>query len=228
MQRRNYFTCDTCKVRRETNVNEHLGFSLKPLWREQGRDTIENAIDRAMNGVGEHLEDAGTCPLCGVQKVGYSQSATIDASPEYLRIHLNLIGQKWDSREQKMKLVKNLNPIQVPDILDITQYMTFQPADQGHLPVRYKLVGSNYHAGPNAKSGHYVAGVTGPKERFQKADGPQYFCNDRNIGDWVDAQGRNVLTANPALNPAENTAVKGSRFNTTTLWYVRMNARCKR
>ncbi|CAO2648436.1 Nn.00g077030.m01.CDS01 [Neocucurbitaria sp. VM-36] len=204
VRRRDSITCEACHGRRSLNTNEHFGFMLNP--RLKGPDTIVNAIDRVMNG---HRITDEKCPLCEVDKAQYAETSTIDAAPEYLRVFLSLSIIDEDDNAIKIR-----NHIQIPDILDLTRYMTF-PATQNPWPVRYKLVSSTYHTGATPTSGHYVAGVTGPKEPFKKGPRPQYFCNDDVITDWVDAQQPNVITSNPAIQSNTN-------FDATIIFYERI------
>ncbi|KAJ4369789.1 hypothetical protein N0V83_005553 [Neocucurbitaria cava] len=187
----------------QLSVNEHPGFILNPL--EDRPDTIEAAINRQMNGF---RTTSDLCRACGVKDASYTEMSTIDATPEYLRIQLSLVG--FDDEGT----YKNQNAIGIPDILDLTQYMSNSEAENP-WPVRYKLITATYHAGEDANSGHYVSAVTGPKEKFQKGPAPQYFCVDEDIYDWEGEDYPNVLT----INPAEH---NGMDFDTTMLFYVRI------
>lgn len=161
----------------------------------------------------------------------------IDAAPEYLCVVLQIIGYDAVSGEFN----KNRNPIQVPDILDLTEYMDHE--SDNPLPVRYRLSSAIYHTGDSLLSGHYGAGVTsgrGQRARFQKssykakpasglgtapntserADNLQFFCNDTEITDWnASATVQNKLTINPVDFSDEMDTT--STWDPYTLWYVR-------
>jgi hypothetical protein len=142
---------------------------------------------------------------CNVADVTYNRHYTVDVAPEYLRIHTNLLlNVPVLDKHGKPKMIgtlpitreaKNMNPIQIDNIIDLTGHMTFHDANA--WPVRYKLVSATYHAGPVLKSGHYTAAVTGP--RLQGKPPPErFFCNDRRVGTMTPSAAHpNPITRNP-------------------------------
>lgn len=215
--------CERCKDWREANLQEHLGLRLTPLPGANQTDTIGDAINRVL-----HEEDVISveCPHCGRQNSKTERYWTINASPEYLRIHLNRLTYDDDYNE-----VKNRNSIGIPDILDITRYMKF-PEDEEPWPVRYKLVSATYHSGSELTSGHYAASVTGPKgsdtgptAAFKKEPASQYFCNDDIIQHWSGDAGSNMITTNPVsfkmVSRKKKPFVSGPH-DPTILFYARL------
>jgi hypothetical protein len=186
-------------------------------------DIVQTAVDRAMRGT---FSPGTNCPqdACKIKNVTYKRHYTVDAAPEYVRIHINLLlNVPVLDKHGKPKMIgtlpitgeaKNMNSIQIEDVIDLTGHMTFHGANA--WPVRYKLVSAPYHAGPVLKSGHYIAAVTGPKLQG-KPPPERFFCNDDRIGTMTpSAAHANPITRNPL-----NTAT-GSRFDLYILFYVRI------
>jgi hypothetical protein len=157
------------------------------------------------------------------------RQASIASAPEYLRIFLALfdfrevLDKKGNRRMDKKGLPlytnrKNMNPIAIPDILDLTQYMDGH--DDNTRPVLYKLVSATYHAGQDLHAGHYVSGVTGPRLPKQKSDPPRFWCNDESINLEPSTQ-QNLLTRNPVERDK-------SRYDPYLLWYERMPPKTER
>jgi hypothetical protein len=143
------------------------------------------------------------------------------ATPEYLRVCHNVrlgVGNEAGT--------KNRATIHIPDILDLTRYMTTPPDDPS--PVRYRLVSAVYHRGISLSAGHYAAGVTSGLDGttgIRAADEEnnnrvQFFCNDRVITEWVELTTvANKLTINPLnLSTWSNTQSDSEPY---ILWYVR-------
>jgi hypothetical protein len=108
---------------------------------------------------------------------------------------------------------KNMNPIGIDDILDLTPHMAAQDSTATD-PVRYKLHSVTYHEGEDIHTGHYAAGVTGPKMPGQKVPAPQFFVDDGAVRPWnAGAVRPNALTKNPVVMRG------GARFDAVVLWY---------
>ncbi|RYN37777.1 hypothetical protein AA0112_g4292 [Alternaria arborescens] len=111
-----------------------------------------------------------------------------------------------------VNVVKNTNPISIPDTVDLTAHMDIPTTIQNPYPVRYKLVSATYHSGADFNAGHYAAGVTGPALPF-RAERAQFFCNDAAITNLPPTDAHpNAITENP---------MQGD-FNATTLYYERI------
>ncbi|KAJ4312968.1 hypothetical protein N0V94_007176 [Neodidymelliopsis sp. IMI 364377] len=208
-------TCSACNaVLRETKAEE-FGQRIQPD--STGDDTIEAAFERAlaMNTlVSERIPVADpdpeqstnlVCHECGAQWIDRIATRHISSSPEYMRIHLDLM-----SRETQRK---NRKPIRIPDILDLTPHV--QRVGQNiPAPLRYRLISVVYHSGPGLDRGHYTASVTGPGP----ADGGEavhrFWVNDERVFSRPDRAGTidNMLTINPAKR-------NGVRFDPYLLFY---------
>lgn len=164
------------------------------------------------------------------------RDSTIDAAPEYLQVQLKLenheegyneMYQAWkeenkERKEQKKKPLpalrrpknwKNRSHIEVPEMLDITQHMTYQGEDP--TPVRYRLVHVVYHCGESLEAGHYVAGVTsaprpGDRIRNRRRLEKQWMCNDSVVDQWTMPDNvDNKLTIVPLDFEADDRQIKG-------------------
>ncbi|KAI4708120.1 hypothetical protein J4E89_007240 [Alternaria sp. Ai002NY15] len=156
---------------------------------------------------------------CKIQISNFTETHTIVAAPEYLRICLSLAQiTKGSTTNEYGKtvvvatLTKNPNHIIIPDILDLTHHMDYFATMQNPDPVRYKLVSATYHKGDQLNAGHYTAAVTGhmlPGQRVR----PQFFCDDANIIDLPPTAAHpNAITENP---------IRGY-FDAVTLYYERI------
>jgi hypothetical protein len=155
------------------------GFQFHP--QRPGRDTIQTCINRFMRGQDPESIHKGVTSGCdkGCTNATIAPTYTIESTPEYLRVVLYLFDRAGN---------KYTGPVTIEEILDLTQYMTFQ---NNPLPVRYRLTSAAHHIGAGMAFGHYGAGVTswagrggGPRVRGQAAGPnrePQWFCNDGNI-----------------------------------------------
>lgn len=103
----------------------------------------------------------------------------------------------------------------VPDILDLTQYMTYvqEWGMTNPLPIRYKLINACFHIGATVNSGHYTSATTGPMLDGQTPPRRQYEINDRWVTDETLDDGSNYIT-NP---PGDHTDWKPYY-----LWYERI------
>lgn len=146
------------------------------------------------------------------------QKFRIIAAPEYLRIRINQM-----AFDEEGVTYKNRNPLEIPDQLDITQYMTYS-ADANPVPVRYRLRNVVYHSGPLLEGGHYTAGVT--RIRRDPSGANEFWCNDRIVSDFtrqavhLDHGTNNMLTANPV--DLSNEESSESEFDPSYLVYVRL------
>ncbi|KAF2128974.1 cysteine proteinase [Dothidotthia symphoricarpi CBS 119687] len=164
--------CTNCQgIRRieRHDQTEDIGFAnVKP--RLTGQDTLEDALARCDSLATETDTYKGLrCDLC--RKTGYIVGLrSIYSAPEYLRIHLSL-GEVGANQQSTLdKNIKIFTPIEIPEILDLTQYVhvpdvvgpvgVAAPVKYTAEPLRYKLISVIYHAGETTKSGHFVAGVT--------------------------------------------------------------------
>jgi hypothetical protein len=216
LTRQEFHTCSGCNERYFLRDIPELGFRVVPL--ASGPDTLQAAIDRSMADILTNVTSACSS-LC--KQVDLAQEWVIDAAPEYLRVHLEL-----NTMTAEEVSVKNMNALQIPEMLDITKHMTFQ---DNPLPVRYRLTSIVYHRGNTLRSGHYAAGVTSRWSRppgFQAKnalywpDGSQFFCNDSEISHWRSpATVANKLTINP-VNFSREQWVEND-FNPYILWYTR-------
>tara|TARA_R110002003_G_scaffold141_7_gene12930 strand:+ start:1051 stop:1692 length:642 start_codon:yes stop_codon:yes gene_type:complete len=169
----------------------------------------------------ERLDDVRSSCALECKETSLDCEFRLHATPEYLRVHLNVRLGEWNEAGAKNRAL-----VHIPEILDLTQYMTTPPDDPS--PVRYRLVSAVYHRGTSLSAGHYAAGVTsglGGPTGSRAADEEnnnrvQFFCNDRVITEWVEPTTvANKLTINP-LNFS-------TRMNTQSdsdpyiLWYVR-------
>ncbi|KAH3955507.1 hypothetical protein HBH53_001390 [Parastagonospora nodorum] len=216
--RNEYHTCLTCRERHFSMSRPEQSLRVNPL-RTNG-DTVEAAIRRCM----ANTLDGVTKSTCSNQcpEANITVEYLIEAAPEYLCVVLQL--DNYD--ETTGEISKNRTTIQLPDMLDLTEYMDHESADP--LPVRYRLASAIYHAGESLSSGHYGAGVTSGRARrarFQRKVVPdpdtlQFFCNDAEIAEWTQPTAvANKLTINPVdFSDAMNSR---SVWDPYTLWYVR-------
>jgi hypothetical protein len=155
---------------------------------------------------------------------------SIISAPAYLCIHISLFDSHAVQDEDGEQYVdeqghpvqttdKIMNPIAIPDILDITHNM--QGYDDDTRPVLYNLVSATYHAGETLRSGHYVSGVTGPRLPRQRTSPPKFWCNDSIINAWAPLAQHNALTENPVERSR-------SRYDPVLLWYERIPPRTER
>jgi hypothetical protein len=188
-------------------------------------DTVENALSRYFSDpTAISASSSCSCKKYSTQSI----RRTIIAAPEYLRVQINLVQQVSEERKDKygnvkvdkktgdpimvVNVVKNTNPISIPDTIDLTAHMDIPATIQNPYPVRYKLVSATYHSGADFNAGHYAAGVTGPALPF-RAERAQFFCNDAAITDLPPTDAHpNAITENP---------MQGD-FNATTLYYERI------
>lgn len=222
---REVHTCDGCDATPYDDVNEMLGIRIISDANIMD-DTVKNALSRYFSDPTALLPPA-CCSSC---KKDSSQSIrrTIIAAPEYLRIQIGLLQQVSKEKKDKygnvkvdkktgdpimvVNVVKNTNPISIPDTIDLTAHMDIPATIQNPYPVRYKLVSATYHSGADFNAGHYAAGVTGPALPF-RAERAQFFCNDAAITDLPPTDAHpNAITENP---------MQGD-FNATTLYYERI------
>ena len=121
---------------------------------------------------------------------------------------------------------KNRNPMTIPEILNLTEYMTYGN-DATPVPVRYKLRHVVYHQSAGLDGGHYAAAVT--RIRNQPSGAKTFFCNDPVVTDFTydevyyDHEVTNMLLA-PQLNMGDNDDVQ-SDYDPTYLIYVRLPTR---
>jgi hypothetical protein len=201
-------------VLRETKAEE-FGQHIQP--NSTGDDTIEAAFERAlaMNTlVSERIPDTDpdpdqstnfVCPRCGAQWIDRIATRHITSSPEYMRIHLDLIARETQE--------KNQNPIRIPDILDLTPHVQ-RVGRNLPAPLRYKLISTVYHCGDALDRGHYTASVTGPGPADGRETVHRFWVNDERVFPRPDRAGTtgNVLTINTAKR-------NGERFNAYLLFY---------
>lgn len=149
-------------------------------------ETLESSRDKDPRN-----DNKISCPKCKAEYIDLTCTKRIVSAPEYMRIYLNLSTEDGRAR--------NTNPIQIPDILDITNHVIESTMYSHPTPLRYKLIGVTYHSGPSLNSGHYTAGVTGPGS----ADGEEehtvnrFFINDSKVFERRETDGGNALTRNP-------------------------------
>jgi uncharacterized UBP type Zn finger protein len=221
---REVHTCDGCDATRSDNVNEMLGIRIIPDANIMD-DTVENALSRYFSDpTAISASSSCSCKKYSTQSI----RRTIIAAPEYLRVQINLVQQVSEERKDKygnvkvdkktgdpimvVNVVKNTNPISIPDTIDLTAHMDIPATIQNPYPVQYKLVSATYHSGASFNAGHYTAGVTGPALPF-RAERAQFFCNDAAITDLPPTDAHpNAITENP---------MQGD-FNATTLYYERI------
>ncbi|KAJ4378959.1 hypothetical protein N0V86_005836 [Didymella sp. IMI 355093] len=194
--------CSECGNAQEKGVVS-FGQSVKPLIK--GSDSLQDAFSRAMTAGSLTSNDDPNgdpkkhnhvlCEACNGKSVDLNSTMRIQSAPEYMCIHVNLFARNFAGRP-----VKNRNPMDIPDILDLTQHV--QTVDNHPAaPLRYKLIDIIYHAGAGLSSGHCTAGVTGPdtvKDTDPANPLNQFFVNDSRVQPWSNTTQTNVLTANPA------------------------------
>jgi hypothetical protein len=193
------------------------GFRVIPL--DSTTDTLDAAIGRSMVDSLDGVRSDNCALQCA--PANHAVERVIDATPEYLHVYISLLTPNAYGEE-----VKNKNALQIPEILDITRYMSFQATP---TPVRYRLTSVVYHRGGSLRSGHYLAGVTSgrgkpttfqPKNAPSRPDGLQFFCDDTRINDWTEPTTiANKLTINP-VNWSTNKVSVGD-CNPYFVWYVR-------
>ena len=107
--------------------------------------TVENALSRYFNDP-TAIEPSSSCSC----KKHSSQSIrrTIIAAPEYLRVQLDLFQQvsgeerdeysnvKVDKKTGDPIMIKNTNPISIPDTIDLTAHMDIPATIQNPYPVQ--------------------------------------------------------------------------------------------
>ncbi|KAL6708319.1 hypothetical protein ACN47E_003243 [Coniothyrium glycines] len=191
---------------------------LKPL--HKGKDSVKAAFDR-WAAPEDGMAMCTECNGSTTSAVDATLSKTIDAAPEYLIIKLDL--------EQMVEytVVKIDTSIDIPDILDLTNYMTSSTKDPPSKPVRYKLRHVTYHIG-GLKGGHYVAGVTGfqyTNDNGAAIPVTQYCCNDAtHIGIWKIPGVNNAFTNSPARVSAANPMHRSTRLDANVLFYERIHS----
>lgn len=152
------------------------------------------------------------CKKRGCGNKGATRTPYIDLAPEYLRVHLNLAMISEEGEEQK-----NLNPIEIPEILDLTDRVYRAPRTKEPEPVRYKLISTLYHAGQTSAAGHWTAAVSCPPDNPSTLTTTYSFCNDATIRPLplLPTPPHNPLTSNPLTQT-------GTHHNVVVMMYERL------
>ncbi|KAF2826421.1 cysteine proteinase [Ophiobolus disseminans] len=227
-------TCPACgHVRTIGHETPELGVRIEPLT-GRAHDDVASAINRSMTEIIDT-----PCPQCsnptipankktGAKEIedprAFVRRIRVVAAPEYLRIHVNV--EAYNASGQPYK---NRKTLAIPEILDITQHMTYSD-DPNPLPVCYKLRHVLYHQGDLLRNGHYAAAVTEmPPPRGRWAHSNKFFCNDSVISDFTNElmptkrNVSNILTANP-VNLSAGLNVEND-YDPSIIWYERMPTR---
>ncbi|KAH6868396.1 hypothetical protein BKA58DRAFT_459155 [Alternaria rosae] len=214
VRKRVVHTCDHCHNSTIGKIeNEPRGLRIIPS-NSINIDTVDNAIARSLTDTRK-----GRCDTCDNQDSDLTETNSIVAAPEYLRIYLQLaqstkryVVSKDGKTVPIATLTKNPRHIIIPDILDLTQQMDYITIIQNPDTVRYKLVSATYHREAQLSAGHYTAAVTGPALPGQWIR-PQFFCDGTHITDLSPTAAHpNAITENP---------MQGG-FDAVTLYYERI------
>jgi hypothetical protein len=111
-----------------------MSLQIDPNSTPGSNNTVQAAVDRAMQGI---FSPGANCAqaACNVADVTYNRHYTVNATPEYLRIHINLLlnvpvldkhgRPRIISTLPITREAKNINPIQIDDVLNLTRHITF-------------------------------------------------------------------------------------------------------
>lgn len=140
---------------------EEIGIPNVPVLDISDEDSVDDALVRyfAPIGVGHF-----TCPTCGL--VGpANRTESIEASPHYLRIKLGIVTAKQSEDDNIWNLEKNMNPIEIPRFLDLTDLQLDKSTE-----LHYKLSSVIPHEGQTLDSGHYISSVRGLELNYRIND----------------------------------------------------------
>jgi hypothetical protein len=214
-------TCEICGHDRGDVLASPQEYRIHPLPPGQA-DNIAAAMDRA------NIETLDLdCPVCKLKRTYQCVSQNITA-PEYLWVVNSVFAHNGKD------YYKNRNPIDIPEVLDITSHMTY--GDEAKVRrVRYGLQHIVYHAGASLNVGHYTAAVTGMPQlggNRQDIRANKFFCDDSTIYEFTSAlmpavaNVGNVLTVNPVLisKPEDKKHdLERTPFDPSYLIYVRLD-----
>lgn len=243
LQRHQETRCEACNFARpgsdptDYSVTCDTGFSLiRPLAISQGTDHLASALARSQWLAGKE-NDALVCPTANdspCDPVNAVTTKEVEAAPEYLRVHLDLTTLDDNGAQT---IIKNRNPVEIPDILDLTEHVHRPDANRSPRPLQYKLISVLYHAGPNTTGGHWAAGVSHPipdterkawvkaskgKKRKYDETAPvtcYHYCSDSYITEWQTEGDENPLTVNPFMTKEK------SEMDAVVLMYERIRQR---
>jgi hypothetical protein len=131
-------TCTTCNIPRIRASQDEIGLHIDPNPTPGSHDTVQAAVNRTMQGA---FSPGADCPrpTCKAKEVTYNSQFTVNAAPEYLRIHINLLHHLPVYNENETPKIigtlpvtdeaKEINPIQIDDLIDLTSHMAFHDAN---------------------------------------------------------------------------------------------------